>query len=134
MVLRTSNTRYKAFLVTQMVKNLHAMWETWVWSLSWKDPLEKEMATHSSILPGEFQGQRSLAGYCPCGRKESDRKYFQGPLEKLCGRILYWFLMKINLQALLFWIQRHLGIPQKLHYLLIILFRFSRKTTLLSLK
>ena len=27
------------------------MWETWVWSLGWEDPLEKEMATHSSILP-----------------------------------------------------------------------------------
>ena len=37
-------------LVTQLVKNLPAMWETWVRSLSWEDPLEKEMATHSSIL------------------------------------------------------------------------------------
>ena len=33
-----------------MVKNLPAMQETWVQSLSWKDPLEEEMATHSSIL------------------------------------------------------------------------------------
>ena len=38
------------FLVTQTVKNPHAMWETWLQSLSWEDPLEKEMATHSSIL------------------------------------------------------------------------------------
>ena len=30
--------------------NLPAMWETWVWSLGWEDPLEKEMTTHSSIL------------------------------------------------------------------------------------
>ena len=37
-------------LVAQMVKNLHAMWETRVQSLGLKDPLEKEMATHSSIL------------------------------------------------------------------------------------
>ena len=37
-------------LVVQMVKNLPAMWETWVWSLSQEDPLEKELATHSSIL------------------------------------------------------------------------------------
>ena len=29
---------------------LSAMWETWIWSLAWEDPLEKEMATHSSIL------------------------------------------------------------------------------------
>ena len=33
-----------------MVKNLPAVQETWVWSLGWKDRLEKEMATHSSIL------------------------------------------------------------------------------------
>ena len=41
-------------------------------SLGGEDPLEKEMATHSSFLPGEFHGQRNLAGYSPCGRKESD--------------------------------------------------------------
>ena len=39
-----------AFLVAQLAKNLPAMWETWVRSLGWKDPLEKEKATHSSIL------------------------------------------------------------------------------------
>ena len=33
-----------------MVKNLPAMWETWVLSLGWEDPLEKGTATHSSIL------------------------------------------------------------------------------------
>ena len=33
-----------------MVKNLPAMWETWVQSLGWEDPLEEAMATHSSIL------------------------------------------------------------------------------------
>ena len=37
-------------LVAQMVKNLLAMQETQVQSLSWEDPLEKGMATHSSIL------------------------------------------------------------------------------------
>ena len=37
-------------LVMQMVKNLPAMQETWVRSLGWEDPLEKEMATHFSIL------------------------------------------------------------------------------------
>ena len=39
-----------ASLVAQMVKNLPAMWETWVRSLGWEDPLEKGMATHSNIL------------------------------------------------------------------------------------
>ena len=37
-------------LVAQMVMNLPAIRETWVWSLGREDPLEKEMATHSSIL------------------------------------------------------------------------------------
>ena len=36
--------------MAQMVKNLPAMWETWVGSLGWGDPLEQGMATHSSIL------------------------------------------------------------------------------------
>ena len=39
-----------ASLVPQLVKNPFAMWETWVRSLGWKDPLEKGKATHSSIL------------------------------------------------------------------------------------
>ena len=40
----------KTLLVAQMAKNLPEMWETWVRSLHREDPLEKEMATHSSIL------------------------------------------------------------------------------------
>ena len=39
-----------ASLVAQMVKGLSAMQETWVQSLGWEDPLEKEMAAHSNIL------------------------------------------------------------------------------------
>ena len=39
-----------ASLVAQLVKNLPAMWETWVPSLGWEDPLERGKATHSSIL------------------------------------------------------------------------------------
>jgi len=38
------------FLVAQMVKNPSAVWETWVQSLDWEDPLEEGMATHSSIV------------------------------------------------------------------------------------
>ena len=41
---------FQAFLVAQRLKRLPAMRETRVWSLGWEDPLEKEMATHSSIL------------------------------------------------------------------------------------
>ena len=43
-----------ASLVAQMVKNLPAMQETWVQSLGREDPLEKDMATHSSILAWEI--------------------------------------------------------------------------------
>ena len=56
-------------------KSPPATWETWVWSLGWEDPLEKEMATHSSILAGESHGQRSLVGYSPwCCRIGHDWK------------------------------------------------------------
>ena len=40
----------RAYLVAQTLKNLSAMWETWVQSLGWEDPLEEGMATHSSLL------------------------------------------------------------------------------------
>ena len=39
-----------ASLVAQRLKHLPAMWETWVQSLGWEDPLKKEMANHSNIL------------------------------------------------------------------------------------
>ena len=42
--------------VAQLVKNPPAMWETWVPSLGWEDPLEKGKATHSVFWPGEFHG------------------------------------------------------------------------------
>ena len=57
--------KLRASLITQLVRNLPEMQETWVQFLGQEDPLEKEMATHSSILPGESHGQRSLAGYSP---------------------------------------------------------------------
>ena len=46
--------------------------ETQVRALGREDSLEKEMATHSNIVPGEFHGQRSQAGYSPWYHKESD--------------------------------------------------------------
>ena len=54
-------------LVAQMVKNPPAMLETWVRFLGWEDPLEKGMATHSSILAWRISWT-----YNPGGRKESD--------------------------------------------------------------
>ena len=58
--------------MAQTVKHLPTVRETWVQSLGWEDPLEKEMSIHSSILPRKSHGQRSLEGYSPWGRKESD--------------------------------------------------------------
>ena len=60
---------FTASLVAPLVKKLPAMQETWVWSLGWEDPLEKEMTTHSSILAWRIRGQRSLGGYSPGGCK-----------------------------------------------------------------
>ena len=54
-------------LVAQMVKNLPAIWEIQVLSLGWDDPLEKAWQPTPVFLPGEFHGQRSLAGYSPWG-------------------------------------------------------------------
>ena len=57
----------------QTVKNLPAVRETQVWALGWEEPLEKEMATHSSILAWRIPWtKRSLVGYSPRACKESD--------------------------------------------------------------
>ena len=55
-----------------MVKILPAMWETWVQTLGWEDPLEEGTATHSSILAWRIPQIGNLAGYSPWGCKESD--------------------------------------------------------------
>ena len=52
-------------LVAQTVKYLPATQETQVRPLGWEDPLEKGMLPTPVFLPGEFHGQRSLAGYSP---------------------------------------------------------------------
>ena len=48
------------------------MQEIWVLSLGWEDPLEKEMATHSSILAWRIPWTEEPGGYSPWGHKESD--------------------------------------------------------------
>ena len=48
--------------MAQLVKNPPAMWETWVHSLGWEDPLEKEMAMHSSILAWRIPWTEELDG------------------------------------------------------------------------
>ena len=58
----------QASLGAQMVKNLPAMWETWVGSLGWEDPLEAGMATHSSILAWRMPGRLQSVGSQRAGR------------------------------------------------------------------
>jgi len=59
---------YVGFPVAQMVKNMlqcgRSRFSPWVGTIPWRreHPLEKATVTHSSILPGEFHGQRSLVG------------------------------------------------------------------------
>ena len=65
----TSPRGVRGSLVAQMVKNLPAMRETQVRSLGWKDPLEKGMAIHSSLLAWEIPWTEEPAGYSPLGPK-----------------------------------------------------------------
>ena len=55
-----------------MVKNPPAIEETWIQSLSWEDPLEKKMATHSNILAWRIPQTEELDGLQSMGCKESD--------------------------------------------------------------
>ena len=63
-----------ASLMAQVVKNPHSLLENWVLSLGQENALEKRMATHSSIWPGEVHGQISLAGYSPQDCEELDTR------------------------------------------------------------
>ena len=92
------------------------MQETQVQSLSWEDPLEKEMAAHSSTLAWRIPWGRSLVGYSPWGRKESDtterlhsltHSLTHSVIKKKKGNILelyvlIWFGSKIFNQAYIF--------------------------------
>ena len=59
-------------LITQLVKNLPAMQETWVRFLGQEDHWRRKWQPTPVCLPGESHGQRSLVGYSPWGLKESD--------------------------------------------------------------
>ena len=58
--------------MAQLVKKLPAVQETWVRSLGWEDPLAKEMATHSSILPWEIPWTEEPVGLQSMGSQELD--------------------------------------------------------------
>ena len=75
--------------------------QTQIQSLGQADPLEKEMATYSSILAGKSHGQRSLVGYRPIGRKELDTA------ERLRG-LLNHHTVKLNFSSEHFYKYEHM--------------------------
>ena len=71
--LGTPSTNKVGLSVAQMVKNLPVVQETWVQSLVWEDPLERGMATHSTVLAWRIPWTEEPGGlYSPWGLKESD--------------------------------------------------------------
>ena len=62
----------RASLIAQLVKNLPVMQKTWVQSLGQEDPLEKEMAIHSSILAWKIPWTEEPGGLQSTGSQESD--------------------------------------------------------------
>ena len=90
---------YWTSLVAQMVKRLSTMWETRVQSLGWKDLLEKEMATHSSILAWkipwtEEPGRLQSMGLQRVGHDLTSYRAYQGPRTLLIALQILNFLSK----------------------------------------
>ena len=78
---------FMASLIVQLVKNMSAMQETWVQSLGQVDPLEKEMANHSSILAWKITW---MVGYSSWGLKELVRT-----------EQLYWLTGSLSIRLLM---------------------------------
>ena len=72
-MIKQGLSQFGTSLVAQIVKNLPAMWATWIQSLGWGDPHEEGRQPSPVFSPGEFHRQRSLVGYSPWGSKESDK-------------------------------------------------------------
>ena len=82
--------------MAQTVKHLSTMQETWVRSLGWEDPLEKERQSTPGLLPGKSHRQRSLVGYSPWGRKESDTTERLHFIRLLIGLILILLCLRLE--------------------------------------
>ena len=94
---RLEDTHAMASLGAQMVKNPPLMRETWVQFLDSEDPLEKRMATHSSILPGESPWTEEPGGLRPMGLQSRVQPFAtlwtaarQAPLSMGFSRQEYW--------------------------------------------
>ena len=74
--------------MAQIVKNLPAMQETWVWSLGMKNPLEKRMATHSSILAWRIPWTEEPGRLQPTGAQRVRHDWVTNTHKGLHGRVL----------------------------------------------
>ena len=83
---------YRSFLIAQLLKNPSAMWETWVRSLGWEDPLDKGKATQSSILAWKIPMDCIVHG----GHKGSDMTE-RLTFTSLHFRVLYGKYMKLSM-------------------------------------
>ena len=72
--LQTMGSQRVGHVVAQLVKNLPAVWETWVRSLVWEDPLEEGMATHSSSLAWRIPGTEKPGGAAVHGVAKSQTR------------------------------------------------------------
>ena len=91
-----------ASLVAQRLKRLPAMQETWVRSLSWEDPLEKEMATHSSILAWRIPWTEEPCGLQSTGSQRVGHDWATS-LSYTLGRHTLWkmFLHSVEFSTIL---------------------------------
>ena len=69
--IKDPKTTFQVALVVKICLPMQETQEKWVRSLGWEDALEKEMATHSSILTAKVHGQGSLVGYSPQGQSQT---------------------------------------------------------------
>ena len=110
---------FMASLVAQTVKNPPVMRETWVWSLGWEDPLEKEMATQPSIL-APWTVFSSVHGT----EKSMDRGVWQATVHGVAKSWIW--LTFTSLYFILFWTSLTIGPLFEMMYVFLLNWHFSK--------
>ena len=87
---------HRASLIAQLVKNSPAMQETLVWFLDWEDPLEKEKATHSSILAWRIPWTEERGGLQSLGSQSQTWLSDSDSLVSFPVFLLFWFLVSFH--------------------------------------
>ena len=89
-----------AFLVAQTVKNLPAVWETQVRSLGWEDPLEKGLATHSSILAWRSPWTEEPGGLWSIGSQRVSHDWVTFSLSALTDYVVWaWLPLRVSVPS-----------------------------------